>query len=183
MKRLLSLLALALCFATSAQADDKTHRQAAEDLMAATKADQAVNAVYAQMDGMFVNMVRQMKLSPEQLAIAEKHFKRSAQMVREEVTWAKLKPEVINAYVRLFTEDELKQLQAFYQSPIGKKWVEKSPELNQALMQIAQAQIQHILPKAQVVSQEMVKELQALQEKSATDKKPAADKKEKAAKP
>ena len=183
MKRLLALFALALCFATSAQADDKTHRQAAEDLMAATKADQTVNAVYAQMDGMFANMVRQMKLSPEQLAIAEKHMKRSAQLVRDEVTWAKMKPEIVGAYVSVFSEDDLKQLLAFYNSPNGKKMVENMPDLMRASMQISQAHMQQLLPKIQTISQDMVKELQAQQAKAAAEKKPAAEKKEKAAKP
>jgi uncharacterized protein len=183
MKRLLSHFCLSLglvfCLSGAVQADEKSHRQAAEDLMAATQADQMINAVYAQVDGSFANMVRQMKLSPEQMAIAEKHMKRSTQVMREEITWAKLKPEITAAYVSVFTEDELKQLIAFYNSPIGKKMVEKMPELMRASMQISQAHMQKILPRIQVISQEMVQELKAQQEK-----KPAApaDKKAKPAK-
>jgi len=53
-------------------------------------------------------------------------------------SWDILKHDMFVMYAREFTEDELKQLTAFYKSPVGMKLNQKQPEILQASMTIGQ---------------------------------------------
>ena len=79
--------------------------------------------------------------------------------------WDKLKTQMVGAYVAVYTEDEIKEITAFYKSPAGVKMIAKMPELMQASMQITQNQMQQIMPKIQALSQEMAAELNTLKRK------------------
>jgi len=48
-----------------------------------------------------------------------------------------LEEEVARAYARIFTEDELKQIAAFYKSDAGKKLIEQTPVVARAIDQAA----------------------------------------------
>ena len=45
----------------------------------------------------------------------------------DEIKWSDIKPKMIDLYVQEFTEQELKDLLAFYQTPAGKKAITKLP--------------------------------------------------------
>ncbi len=51
---------------------------------------------------------------------------------------SELTKHVANLYVRHFTEAELKQLLAFYQSPLGKKFLAQQPQIVDSSMKYAQ---------------------------------------------
>lgn len=55
---------------------------------------------------------------------------------------------VAKVYAHQFTADELKQLVAFYSSPVGRKLIEKQPELGQEVAKISQ-------PLGQEISREL----------------------------
>jgi len=56
-------------------------------------------------------------------------------------SWDILKHDMFVMYAREFTEDELKQLTAFYKSPIGMKLNQKQPELLQTSMTLGQQNV------------------------------------------
>ena len=45
------------------------------------------------------------------------------------VTWEAMKPELVKVYAGAFTESEVRDLIAFYRTPVGRKLVEQSGEL------------------------------------------------------
>ena len=163
-KKLFLVLA-SLLFIAPAYSDDASSRKAAEELLAVTQADKMIDAVYSQMDTMFANMAKNMGITEAQKPIAEKYMKRITQLMREELVWDKLKTQMVGAYVAVYTEDEIKEITAFYKSPAGVKMIAKMPELMQASMQITQNQMQQIMPKIQALSQEMAAELNTLKRK------------------
>ena len=57
-----------------------------------------------------------------------------------------LKPELVKIYTTNFSEPELKELVAFYQSPLGKKVLEKMPQLTQQSAQMTQAKLESAVP-------------------------------------
>ena len=62
---------------------------------------------------------------PEAAALEVKEaFK---QWFTTEIKWEDIKPKMVEIYVQQFTEPELKDLYAFYQSPTGQKAIEKLP--------------------------------------------------------
>jgi uncharacterized protein len=54
------------------------------------------------------------------------------------MTWDNLRPRYIRVYASVFDEDELAQLIAFYQTEIGQKYAQATPELTQLSAQIGQ---------------------------------------------
>ena len=57
-------------------------------------------------------------------------------------SWPSLKQDIINMYAREFSESELKQLAAFYRTPLGIKLNQKMPVLMQKSMTIGQERVQ-----------------------------------------
>jgi hypothetical protein len=51
--------------------------------------------------------------------------------LKKYMTWDAMVPELTKLYTSTFTDEELKQMAAFYGSPAGKKSLEKLPELMQ----------------------------------------------------
>ena len=63
--------------------------------------------------------------------------------------WDEISEDVIRTYANHFTADELQQLTAFYQSPIGQRFVEVSPQLTASIQEITNRRMQAILPQMQ----------------------------------
>lgn len=59
-------------------------------------------------------------------------------MFAEKMSWERMKPEYVRLYASLYTEDELRQLTAFYESPVGQKSIRIQPEVTARLLGIAQ---------------------------------------------
>jgi hypothetical protein len=59
----------------------------------------------------------------------ETMVKEMREMFAEKMSWERMKPEYVKLYARLYTEDELRQLTAFYESPIGQKTIRIQPEV------------------------------------------------------
>jgi uncharacterized protein len=60
-------------------------------------------------------------------------------MLREEMTWDKLRPVYVQIYQESFTQEEIDGLIAFYESPAGFAFVEKMPFVMQKSMSIMQS--------------------------------------------
>ena len=63
--------------------------------------------------------------------------------------WDEISEDVIRTYANHFTADELRQLTAFYQSPIGQRFVEVSPQLNASIQEITARRMQNVMPQMQ----------------------------------
>lgn len=53
---------------------------------------------------------------------------RLREMFATRFSWEAVRPEYIRMYASLYTEDELRQLTAFYESPVGRKSLRIAPE-------------------------------------------------------
>lgn len=123
------------------------HRKAAEALLAATNSEQNLNLT---IDRMLAGQIEQnpgMKaVEPEMRAYLTKYM-----------SWASLKEEMVQLYAGAFTEKELKELTKFYQTPIGRKTIEKLPHLTTAGMELGQRRMQEHLPELQQAIAEKMK--------------------------
>ncbi|MDZ8118616.1 DUF2059 domain-containing protein [Pontiella agarivorans] len=127
MKKLLVLLALTTCI-TTGFADAESHKAAAEELISMVAPKEmfmeSFNSVFATQ----VDQFRQMGIGQEQIdqiIAASKEFG-SAVANDPELT-----ARMITIYQGAFSETELKELIAFYKTPIGKKTLEELPRLMQ----------------------------------------------------
>jgi hypothetical protein len=55
-----------------------------------------------------------------------------------EINFDEIRPKMVDVYVKEFTEDDLKQILAFYQSPIGQKAIKNMPTVMRSGAMIAQ---------------------------------------------
>lgn len=67
----------------------------------------------------------------------------------EFMRWEELRPAYVRLYRESYTESELRELIAFYRTPIGQKTVELMPRLMQQGAEIGQKQLQPHLPELQ----------------------------------
>ena len=69
------------------------------------------------------------------------------EVMLEEFDWDEMEPEYARLYADIFTLDELRQLTAFYNSPIGRRMAETSPELAVGVQRIVNPRLQAVLPR------------------------------------
>ena len=62
--------------------------------------------------------------------------------------------------MEVFTEEEMRELIKFYQSPLGQKVLEKTPELLQISMEKTEVLLYEELPKLQERLERVVKEFE-----------------------
>jgi hypothetical protein len=112
---------LASPFVTLAAPDDKSHRAAAETLLMAANMEESMNSMIDQ------SLEMQIKTNPQLAplrAVMRKFF-------AKHLSFESLKEDFIDLYVEEFTEEELLDIAAFYQTPTGRKSIEKMPVLFQ----------------------------------------------------
>jgi uncharacterized protein len=114
------LITVALMLApVVALGDEQSHRKAAENLLLVMEVDKSLPKVVEQV------VETQVQKNP-QLASQRDVLQR---FLTAYLNWEIVKEETITAYTHEFTEPELQQLTAFYQTPLGKKANEKLPQL------------------------------------------------------
>ena len=157
MRRLLFVLTVLFVGPASAQSD--SHLRAARALLAASNADQMMDAVHSQMNSLQENMTEQMGISEEQKPILDKYLERMTELMKEEMSWEKMEPGLVELYANVYSEQELVELTQFYLSPIGQKLLSKMPELMQASMRMSQDMALSYLQKVQDLQKELQDEL------------------------
>jgi hypothetical protein len=160
--------ALVICAAAvGAEEPSERHRLAA-DLLDAMDMGTQITASFEAMKGVIPAQLKQMEaLAPAapngvKPAIAadqqKKMMDKVMEMCAEEMKWEKVKPDYINLYAETFSAEELKELIAFYQSPAGKAFMAKQPELMQKSMQLSQKSMMRLMPKIMAMSSEAAAE-------------------------
>ncbi len=135
--------AIALFQPATIRADEASHRKAAESLLSMMEMDSMLNQSVDQMLAMQVQ--QNPALAPYQAQM--KAF------LNKYMSWASLKDDMVKLYVAEFTESELNELNKFYQTPLGKKTVQKMPALTAKGAEIGQKRVQEHLPELQAAIQ------------------------------
>ena len=137
----LSILIGAVAFFQPAttRADEASHRKAVESLFTMT----GMETVLAQsIDQMLAMQVQQNPaLVPHQAQM--KAF------LNKYMSWASMKDDMAKLYMAEFSESELNELIKFYQTPVGKKTLQKMPALMAKGAEIGQKRVQEHLPELQ----------------------------------
>lgn len=77
------------------------------------------------------------------------------------MTWEIFGPKMIDIYTEAFSEDELRDLVAFYKTPTGKKAITMMPELMQKGAQLGANEAQQHIPRLQQMIEARKAELDA----------------------
>lgn len=154
MKKLMALLVLTLAIAVNAVAQDK-----ASDVKKLFQLMQSEKMI----DDMLGNMVpfmKQQMTAKSQDAESKEKFDKFVDFLMDEIKVLSntlLNEEMVDIYNKNFTHDEILDLIAFYESPTGKKLIEKNPIISAELLQVMQTKF---IPQFQEVIGKKVKEFQ-----------------------
>jgi hypothetical protein len=140
-------------------ADSANHKAQAERFLQLVNADRLAVPVYAQVQQMFAERFEQTQAPDGKRALLERYQSKADAALDQAIGWDKVKPELISLYTESFTEQELGQLNEFYESALGKKMLTKLPELNARSAQVTQAKLESAVPKVNKLLAEMTAEL------------------------
>jgi hypothetical protein len=123
MKKVLFISVLTVLFTVNTIAQDKT-------------ADVKKLIELMQSDKMISGMLNSMTAAFSQTPELQNVF--SSEFIVEEMKalMKKMEEEMVSIYSKHFTHEEIKELVKFYQSPAGKKFIEKTPELQNDMMSV-----------------------------------------------
>jgi uncharacterized protein len=123
----LLLVCLAVPSAWSAQ-ESRGHRQAATDLLSLMKAAQSLEtSTSAVIDA-------QIAMNPEMAPFRDILI----QWVTKYFDWDVIGPQLVDVYMKTFTEAELRELVAFYRTPTGRKALARMPVLMEEGIRLGQ---------------------------------------------
>ena len=151
-------LALGLTVALAGQASAAPATRASLDaLFQLMHADTMVDGAYAAMQKslpqMFAQDARQRGASPARQQIEAKAMDDVMSLMRSEYNWTLIEPEMIDAYQKTFTEEEITAMINFYSTPVGQAAITKIPQLMQAVMASSQARMQAMLPRIRAIAE------------------------------
>ena len=150
------VIALTLAFAGHADAAPAS-RATLESLFQLVHVDSMIDSVYdamrKSMTQMFAQDASQRGTSPARQKIEAKALDDTMALVRSEYNWSVMEPEMIAAYQKTFTEEEVTAMINFYSTPAGQAAITKMPQLTQAMMASSQAHMQALLPRIRAIAE------------------------------
>ena len=159
MRTMLTAIVLTLLFAATAAADSASHRAAANELLVASNSAQMVEQMRGQIRQTFADAMGQLEIKDADKAKMDRFTRRMGDIIAQTVSWDAMKDQFVEIYVKVYSEQEIRELTAFYRSPIGRKLMAKMPELLQASMEIGQQQMLKVLPQLEELTRELEQEL------------------------
>ena len=149
--------------------DDAAKRAKVEELFTVMRLqrtmDQLMAAVRQQAETMMQSTMQSMpgghQLTPEQKRITEEFQNKVMSTVMQSVGWKAMEPDMVNLYANAYSAQEIDGLIAFYQSPIGQAYLDKTPELTQKSMEITQQKVLALQPKMQGLIQDYAQQMSA----------------------
>ncbi len=136
--------------------------ESVDALLQVTHTQNLLESLYGNMEQTMRQTMEHMSagqnLNDEQKQVLERTPKKFADVVRQEFTWAKLRPMYINIYQESFTQEEIDGLIAFYRTPAGDALVKKMPLVMQKSMAAMQGMLGPMVDKMKVDMQDAMTE-------------------------
>ncbi len=166
MRKMLLIAGLVVCLAAPAlAAEESSHQKAAVKLLEIMRTQRMIDQMMTGLDGMMKQQFASMDLPPEGRRAAEEMREEIMDWFSEFFVWEEMRGMYVEIYTEVFTEAEINELIDFYQSPLGRKMIDKMPELMQKSMQKTQMMMQRKMPEFQ---KRMRKKMEELKERYKT---------------
>ena len=141
--------------------------QSIEQMMDVMRVKEMVDQMLTQVDtsmraGMEQGMQRSLDgkaVTDAQKAKVADFQKRIAAMMKDELSYAKMKDIYLQVYRETFTQEEVNSIITFYSSPAGKAMVEKIPLSMQKASTLMQARMGPMMQKFQALGEQFEKDL------------------------
>ena len=147
-------LAAALPVATGQEADERSPEMAAAvELLALMDMENMVAGMQEQLQGMMrAQMQEQLSATsanadcPAVRRVVDGFAGDTARLIGQSLGGDAFLAEVAQVYVDVFTLEEIETVAAFYRSPVGRKMLDKMPELMARSMEISQRMVADMMP-------------------------------------
>lgn len=157
------LLVIALIFCVSFSSHSAPASETSlNKLFELTQMSQFLDTAYSRMDNMFAQQFAGQTISEDQRQIIGKYLLQISGMVRKELAWELIKPAIMEIYAATYSEQEVQELNKFYESTLGQKVLKQSPILMNETRQIMQTSMKTLEPKLQALQEKLKQELSTL---------------------
>jgi uncharacterized protein len=177
-KRLLSVTAsfwilagLAALFAADSQpgsasgANQPPSEASIKQLLEITRVHKMIDSTMTQMDAFMTQAMKQATQGQPVTADVQKQIDKShadiMAMMKETLDWAKLEPMYVRVYQKSFTQQEVDNMIAMYQTPGGQALLNKMPVVMQNTMAEMQQMMQPVMQRIQQMQQQVAAQVQA----------------------
>jgi uncharacterized protein len=159
-------VALAILAAPPLPAQEVRPTEAAvRQVLAAAHLDTILDTYSAQIEtSMRASMQRELAgqtLNPDQSAIMNRMQDQVVALMREQMDWKRMEPQIIELYRNTFSQREVNGMLGWYTSPTGKAVVAKLPVVTQQMSDYAQERVQDVVPKLMQLQKDTVAQLKA----------------------
>jgi uncharacterized protein len=170
-----SLLFISLALGASALAQepqtappsiDPAKMEQIQKFLKLTNADQMIQQMLGQFEGAFsqgfknsLSAIPNAANQPGLQADIDSFRKQLFGVVREQLSYDRLKPELIKLYDETFTVQELSGINAFYESPAGQAYLAKIPELTKKSSQVGVNLMSDAMPQIQKMTADWTNEM------------------------
>ena len=135
----------------AADDDQAAHKAAAQDVLKAMHMDSvfasSTERVMTSIDRLADGTARQIKDKTEAADFQTRMHAQTRELLKKQFNWESIQPQFVQSYEETFTTPELKELAAFYNSPVGQKLVAKQPELSDRISKVNQEKMQQVMPQ------------------------------------
>lgn len=140
-----------------------------EKFLQVTNSAAMMDQAYQNIDQMTAQMLSSSGIDLKKDPQVQQDMKEVNQLVREEMSWSKLEGPMIALYGNVFSEAELQDIIAFYQSDAGQKMLKRQPELMQGTMVMMQEQMQNLMPKMKALMEKQAAARKANRQKTSQE--------------
>ncbi|MCH7391661.1 DUF2059 domain-containing protein [Acinetobacter dispersus] len=163
MKKIIAIfIMMAISIPAFAQSASK---ESVKELLKITKSEQFLGQMSQQINTMMHSSIEKItqgrKLTTKQELAVVNYTQELGKIMQEELTWAKLEPEMIKIYAEEFSQEEIDGMIKFYKTPVGQSTIDKMPIVMQKSMQVGYKQMDAITPKIMQAADKLAKDMQA----------------------
>lgn len=160
MKKIVCAVVLLLSTCRVSFADEASKRAKIDEMFTLMQMqrtlDQLGEQQAAQMKKVMPTLLQGQNISADDQKTLDAFMDRLSGMVRESISWEKLKPQYEDLYAKTYDETTVDGMVAFYRSPAGQTMVAKQPELITQSQSITQAQLVELQPKMRAAFAELM---------------------------
>ena len=159
-----SMLAL-LGLEPALAADARPSEQSVRRLFEAMHTSQLIDAVMQQTDANLREALERAaggrSLNAEQQKLHDDMRAKIQGMLKEELAWSRLEPQMVEVYRSTFTPGEIEGMLRFYDSASGRAVVAKLPQATQQMMQLTQERVGALIPRIVELQKDTAQKIKA----------------------
>ena len=122
-------------------------------LLSASRAQAMLDSMLPQIETMqrqqFEQVTQQRQLTPQQQEQLQRIQARTAQTLRQALSWQQLRPMYVDLYKQTFSKEDVLAMAEFYESSAGQSLLDKTPALMQNVMVAIQTRMQPLFADLQ----------------------------------